>query len=71
MRDKMGTAVWLEAKGDPSLDYRFRAIMDQKFGVEFEPWDEQKWVDCYGCKRWFKNAEALRMHATICPESIV
>jgi hypothetical protein len=45
--------------------------MEQKYGVEFEPWDKEKWVDCYGCKRWFKNTELLRMHATICPEPIV
>ena len=60
---------WKE--GDPPLDGRFREMMEQKYGVEFEPWDEQKWVDCYGCKRWVKNAEALRMHATIYPEPIV
>ena len=58
-------------QGDPPLDSRFRASMEQKYGVELEPWDEEKWVDCYGCKRWFKNAEVLRMHAAICPEPIV
>jgi hypothetical protein len=60
---------WKE--GDPPLDSRFRTMMEQKYGVEFEPWDKEKWVDCYGCKRWFKNAEVLRMHAAICPEPIV
>jgi hypothetical protein len=58
-------------QGDPPLDFRFREMMEQKYGVEFEPWDKEKWVDCYGCKRWFKNAELLRMHAAICPEPIV
>jgi hypothetical protein len=53
-------------QGDLPLDSRFRAMMEQKYGVEFEPW-----VDCYGCKRWFMNVELLRMHATICPELIV
>ena len=60
---------WRE--GDPPLDFRFKAVMEQKYGVEFEPWDKETWVDCYGCKRWFKNAELLRMHAVICPEPIV
>ena len=58
-------------QGDPPLDSRFRAMMEQKYGVEFEPWDKEKWVDCYGCKRWFENAELLRKHAAICPEPIV
>jgi hypothetical protein len=58
-------------QNDPPLDSRFRAMMEQKYGVEFEPWDKEKWIDCYGCKRWFKNAETLRMHAAICPEPIV
>lgn len=58
-------------QGDPPLDSRFRAMMEQKYGGESEPWDKEKWVDCYGCKRWFMNAELLRMHAAICPESIV
>jgi hypothetical protein len=58
-------------QGDPPLDSRFRATMEQKYGLEFEPWDKEIWVDCSGCKRWFKNAELLRMHAAICPEPIV
>jgi hypothetical protein len=58
-------------QGDPPLDSRFRAMMEQKYGVEFEPWDKETWVDCSGCKRWFKNVELLRMHAAICPEPIV
>jgi hypothetical protein len=68
-RDRAVFFGWKQ--GDPPLDSRFRAMMEQKYGVEFEPWDKEKWVDCYGCKRWFKNAELLRMHATICPEPIV
>jgi len=70
--ERQDRAVFVGWKqGDPPLDSRFRAMMEQKYGVEFEPWDREKWVDCSGCKRWFKNAELLRMHAAICPEPIV
>jgi hypothetical protein len=70
--DRQDRAVFFGWKqGDPPLDSRFRAMMEQKYGVEFEPWDEETWVDCYGCKRWFKNTEILRMHSAICPEPIV
>ena len=66
--ERQDRAVYFGWKqGDPPLDSRFRAMMEQKYGVEFEPWDKDKWVDCYGCKRWFKNAELLRMHIAICP----
>jgi hypothetical protein len=57
--------------GDSPLDSRFRAMMEQKYGLEYEPWDKETWVDCSGCKRWFKNPELLRTHAAICPEPIV
>jgi hypothetical protein len=53
------------------VDGRFRAMMEEKYGVEFEPWDKDKWIDCPACKRWFKTEERLRMHAPICPEPIV
>ena len=68
-RDRAVYLGWKE--DDPPLDSRFRAMMEQKYGVEFEPCDKEKWVDCYGCKRWFKNTELLRMHAAICLEPIV
>ena len=70
--ERQDRAVYFGWKpGDPPLDSRFRAMMEQKYGMGIEPWDDEKWVDCSGCKRWFKNAELLRMHVTICPEPIV
>jgi hypothetical protein len=70
--ERQGRAVFFGWKqGDPPLDSRFRAMMEQKYGLEFEPWDKETWVDCSDCKRWFKNEELLRMHAAICPEPIV
>ena len=61
-----GAVFLVGSKGDPSLDYRFRAIMDQKFGVEFEPWDEHNWIQCTSCNRWFKKSTILEMHAPYC-----
>jgi len=70
--DEHDRAVYFGWKqGDPPLDGCFRAMMEQKYGLEFEPWDELKWVDCPACKRWFKSEERLRMHAPICPEPII
>lgn len=51
---------------DPTLDSRFRAMMEQKYGVEFEPWDYLKWIKCTSCNRWFKNIVRLEMHTPYC-----
>ena len=65
--ERQNRAVFFGWKqGDPPLDSRFREMMEQKYGLEIEPWDIETWVNCSGCKRWFKNAELLRMHAAIC-----
>jgi hypothetical protein len=69
-RDRAVYFGWKE--GDPPLDGRFKSMMDEKYGVEFEPWGEFKWVQCPSCKRWFKNLVKLEMHAPYClPEPIV
>lgn len=70
--DKHDRGVFFGWKqGDPPLDGRFRTAMEEKYGVEFEPWDKDKWIDCPACKRWFKTEERLRMHAPICTVPIV
>jgi len=38
-------------QGDPPLDSRFRAMMEQKYGLEFELWDDPKWIQCPSCNR--------------------
>jgi len=53
-------------QGDPPLDSRFRAMMEQKYGLEFEPWDDPKWIQCPSCNRWFKNIIRLEMHTPYC-----
>jgi hypothetical protein len=52
-------------QGDPPLD-GFRAMMEQKYGLEFEPWDDPKWIQCPSCNRWFKNIIRLEMHTPYC-----
>ena len=48
-------------------------MMEQKYGLEFEPWDDPKWIQCPSCNRWFKNTVRLEMHVGRCciPEPIV
>ena len=31
-------------------------------GSEVEPWDTPSWLQCDGCKRWWKNQELLQYH---------
>jgi hypothetical protein len=40
--------------------------MEQKYGLEFEPWDDPKWIQCPSCNRWFKNIIRLEMHTPYC-----
>lgn len=59
---------WKE--GDPPLDGRFRTRMEEKYGVDNEPWGEFRWIQCSSCKRWFKTEEMLDVHKCS-PEPIV
>ena len=70
-QDRAAYFGWKE--GDPSLDSRFRVMMEQKYGLPTEPWDDPKWIQCSSCNRWFKNAVRLEMHVSryCIPERIV
>jgi hypothetical protein len=59
---------WKE--GDPPLDGRFRARMEEKYGVDNEPWDKEQWIQCSKCERWFKTQKILDVH-TCLPKPIV
>lgn len=50
-------------QGDPPLDNNFRAMMEEKYGLSNEPWDDPKWIQCPSCNRWFKSMVRLEMHA--------
>lgn len=71
--EKCDRAVYFGWKeGDAPLNGRFRTMMEEKYGVLNEPWDEFKWIQCPSCKRWFKNMEKLDAHSLRClPEPIV
>jgi hypothetical protein len=56
---------WKEGDA-PLLNGRFRTMMEEKYGVPNEPWDEHKWIQCSTCKRWFKNTVKLEMHTPYC-----
>jgi hypothetical protein len=60
-------------QGDPPLDCHFRSMMEEKYGLPNEPWDDPKWIQCPSCNRWLKNTARLEMHAgRYCiPEPIV
>jgi hypothetical protein len=32
------------------------------YGTDIEPWDVPSWLQCNGCKRWWKNQELLDSH---------
>ena len=53
-------------QGDPPLDSRFRAMMEEKYGLPNEPWDDPKWIQCPSCNNWFKNIIRLEMHTPYC-----
>jgi hypothetical protein len=69
--DRKAYFGWKE--GDGPLDARFKASMDEKYGLPNEPWDDPKWIQCRSCKRWFMNIVRLEMHASryCIPEPIV
>ena len=60
-------------EGDGPLDARFKASMDEKYGLPNEPWDDPKWIQCPSCNRWFKTTVRLEVHVgRYCiPEPIV
>ena len=51
--------------GDPPLDGDFRDRMEDRYGVDIEPWDDPKWIQCSECERWFRNRETIYYHICV------
>ena len=64
MRDKIGEVYFVWKEGDAPLNGRFKSMMEEKYGVPVEPWDDPKWIQCSSCNRWFKNTVRLEMSNT-------